>query len=48
MTTPDLTTTHLRYLIGMKLNRGNCGQRMSGFLHLECLKRLVSKIRFDG
>ena len=48
MTTPDLPTTHLRYLVGMNLNRGDCARRMSGFLHLECLKGLVSKIRVDG
>lgn len=48
MTTPDLPTTHLRYSVGMNLNRGNCVQRMNVFLHLKRLKGLVSKIRVDG
>lgn len=48
MAAPDLPTTHLGYSVGMNSNRGKCVRRMNVFLHLDCLKGFVSKIRADG
>ncbi len=49
MAAPDLTRAHLRYLMGMNLNRGNGILRVTIVLLLKFLKMqgLESGIRFD-